>query len=305
MLSASTAVLLIIASTVAHANPTNLTTNSFPPVNHNTTPAVAAFLQASSAVSDHNQRTHTPLDKDKRAIQPPGLLSKLSSGEPVPNHKRPGASARHDAEFVPAGFVFMRVPPGVHQGGGSNTTAPSGSDDRARATRAGDVPASPVLAPVPQSLGMRSAANSRRHSNPEPESWAVMFGGDDSAAGRLWYGIDLNRLANAESQGNDNARGASGELGRFQITRAALADVNAKRTRDGLRQVPFSALTNAVTSSHVAREYIQILARRIRGSGFDATPNRILCAWNDGYSDARKYSFEISRAPQATRRLEQ
>ncbi len=119
-----------------------------------------------------------------------------------------------------------------------------------------------------------------------------------TAAG-AWYGIDLRKLAHAESRSRDRAVGASGERGRLQITRAALADVNKGRAT----KVRFASLTNAETSAAVARAYITILAGRIRRAGAEPTPAAILCAWNDGLSDARRYGFDPDRAPYPTRRL--
>jgi hypothetical protein len=120
-----------------------------------------------------------------------------------------------------------------------------------------------------------------------------------SPSGGRWFGIDLGKLAQAESRCRDRAIGASGERGRLQITRAALADVNrAKRTA-----ILFSSLTDPATSMQVARDYIAILAGRLRTSGYEATPGAILCAWNDGFRDARRYQFDPARAPYATRRL--
>jgi hypothetical protein len=119
------------------------------------------------------------------------------------------------------------------------------------------------------------------------------------AGGGRWYGIDLDKLAHAESRSRDGAVGASGERGRLQITRAALADVNRRRRS----KVRFSTLTNAATSVSVARDYIEILAGRIRRSGHEPSPAAILCAWNDGFADARRYGFDPDRAPFPTRRL--
>jgi hypothetical protein len=115
----------------------------------------------------------------------------------------------------------------------------------------------------------------------------------------ICHGIDLARLAQAESRSRDGAVGADGERGRLQITRAALADVNrGRRTK-----IRFASLTNAAVSMQVAREYVEILAGRIRSSGYEATPGAVLCAWNDGFRDARIYHFDPARAPYATRRL--
>jgi excisionase family DNA binding protein len=117
--------------------------------------------------------------------------------------------------------------------------------------------------------------------------------------GGRWHGIDLDKLAHAESRSRDGAVGASGERGRLQITRAALADVNRRRRS----KVRFATLTNAATSVSVARDYIDILAGRIRRSGHEPSPAAILCAWNDGFADARRYGFAPDRAPYPTRRL--
>ncbi len=125
------------------------------------------------------------------------------------------------------------------------------------------------------------------------------------ADGGRWHGIDLAKLAQAESRTDDFAIGLNGERGRYQMTRGALSDVNDARKRRKEPGIRFSSLTNSTVSATATREFIQILVRRIRAAGYEPTPNAIVCAWNDGVGDARRYGFDIRKAPRETRRLAQ
>ena len=247
------------------------------------------------------------------------FLILLSPTTPAANPTFPelaASSAIRSAAGAPLS-VTMRVPAGANGGAGSNTTAASLSSPHREFD--GKVKGhSTVLSPLSSVRGASGGGDPKprvgtggAHASPVCTSpvGGVLPGNlgptttpapspRNTGDGR-WYGIDLGKLAHAESRSRDEAVGASGERGRLQVTRAALADVNKlRRTR-----IRFASLTNAETSVAVARDYIAILAGRIRGSGVEPTPAAILCAWNDGLSDARRYGFDPDRAPYPTRRL--
>ncbi len=199
---------------------------------------------------------------------PAGGVSRMPGVTPQPLPARAGAPV-----LAPSSFSAVRRD---HSGGSPKPRVGQGT---------GGIPswASSTGGALPNNLGPVTP--------PAPPSF--------HAGGGRWYGIDLRKLAHAESQSRDGAVGASGERGRLQITRAALVDVNKGRAT----KVRFASLTNAETSAAVARAYITILAGRIRRAGAEPTPAAILCAWNDGLSDARRYGFDPDRAPYPTRRL--
>lgn len=114
----------------------------------------------------------------------------------------------------------------------------------------------------------------------------------------------LNTLAQVESSNNPAAIGDGGlARGLYQMHRPAWEDATRIRRAAGQTVHPYADAILPGPARAYARTYADHLERRLtRTLGRRSTGQEIWCAWNMGYANFARISFDVDRAPSATRR---
>jgi hypothetical protein len=114
----------------------------------------------------------------------------------------------------------------------------------------------------------------------------------------------LDRVAMIESSGDQFAIGDNGRsVGRYQIGLMAWCDVNEIRASKGLKTYPYSYATNATVSRIYARQYLHLLASKLRKHlGRAPTASETYSAYNMGFSAFKKRGLNLSKVPSTTKR---
>jgi hypothetical protein len=107
----------------------------------------------------------------------------------------------------------------------------------------------------------------------------------------------LDAVAVAESRGNPNAVGSSGDRGLFQFTPIAWEQTSRLRRAQGFQVFPFSAAFDPAISRIYARTYFEYIEADLRRRRVVVNSASLWLAWTLGPSGAAAIGHRLALAP--------